>query len=135
MTITTSAAPPILDALTGLYAFKEPEDVASFLEAHPFLVPLLIEARPIIARYFPDAPVVLELVHEPDAEDEDGAAELTELFATVQNRLPPEEAMPRLDRLDDDWWHANLRRGDGRLHIGLTYLKPAPSSHDAVRLG
>lgn len=126
MSLTILAEPRILADLTGRHAVKEPEHVASFLEAYPFLVPLLIEARPILARYFPDTPVVLELVDEPDAEDEEDGAELTDLFATVQSRLPPEEAMRRLDRLDQDWWYANLRRGDGRLHIGPTYLKPAP---------
>lgn len=133
MTIATSAAPRIVDDLTGIYAFKEPEDVASFLDAHPFLVPLLIEVRPVIERYFPGTPVVLELDYEPDAEDEAEAAELTVLFATVQSSLIPGESRRRLKRFDHDWWLANRHRGEGRLALGLRYVSTYVSTPPAVR--
>ena len=97
-----------------------------FLKFHPHLVPLLIEARPIIVRHFgPDTPVRLEAVIDPESEAEDGDAPL---FATVRTHLEPETARPRLRSFDREWWLANLRRSDHRLELGLSY----PRSPDAV---
>lgn len=129
MTITTLAAPRILDDLTGIYAFKEPEDIASFLEAHPFLVPLLIEARPVIAHHFPDVPVVLELVSEPDIEDEEEAAALTVLFALIEMDLPLQEARRRLHLFDQGWWLARARRADCRLEFDVRHVRTSSRPH------
>ena len=74
----------------------EVQDVVRFLKLHPQVVPLLIEARPVLARHFgPDTPVRLEVVIDPESEAEDGDAQL---FAMIQTRLTPEKAMPSLDR-------------------------------------
>lgn len=90
---------PAIQSLEQLYIFRRPEEVSEFLEAHPFLVPLLEEARGQIAQYFgPSSEVVLEVVTDPEAEND------RELFALVQTTLSADEALPGLDRLDQEWW-------------------------------
>lgn len=128
--ISAPLSPTTLDDLRQLYAVKEAEtdilDVDRFLHRHGQIVPLLFEARPAIARHFgPDTPVRLEVVVDPESDAEDGDAEL---FAMIQTRFQPEEAMPRLVRFRDEWWLANLRRANCRLEFGLWY----PRSSDAV---
>ncbi len=126
MTVTTPpVSPQAIADLRDLYAFRDAEfevqDVPRFLNLHPHLVPLLLEARPIIARHFgPDIPVRLEVVLDPESEAEDGDAQL---FAMIETQLSPEEARPRLDRFDQEWWLSNLRRADCRLEFSIRYLR------------
>ena len=99
------------------YALRRPEEVTAFLRAYPHLVPLLIEAAEVVPRYFePDAPLVLEVVTDPE---EDGLP--PELFALVQTALDPDEALARIDRLDDDWWLDVSPDGPGTLVVSLEY--------------
>lgn len=82
-----------------LYIFRRRNEVISFLWAHLFLVPLLLEAHGKIAECFGPAPeVVLEVVTDPEVEND------RELFALVRTNLSPSEALYRLDRLDQEWW-------------------------------
>ena len=107
----------VLDQLGDRYAVRRPEEVTAFLRAYPHLGPLRIEAAEVVPRYFePDAPLVLEVVTDPEA---DGLP--PELFALVQTTLNPDEALARLDRLDDDWWLDVSPDGPGTLVVSLEY--------------
>ena len=87
-------------ALADLYRFDDREAVTGFLQRHDFLVELLVEARQHIRTHFgPDTPAALEVVYDP----EDEHAE-PQLFALVKTTRPAEEALMRLDRLDETWW-------------------------------
>ena len=115
----TTIVPQSIEDLTSLYAFRGTEEVVRFLNAYPHVIPLLIEARPHIVRHFgPETPVMLEVVPDRESGDEED----DELFALIQTELPPEEAMPRLDAIRNDWWLANVRRALNRLEFGLWYL-------------
>ncbi len=124
--MTTAVAPlspKTIDDLRDLYVVRptefEIQDVVRFLNLHLHLVPLLIAARPVLARHFgPDTPVRLEVVIDRESEPEDGDAHL---FAMVRTQLEPEAARPLLRRFDRAWWLANLRRSDHRLEFGLSY--------------
>jgi hypothetical protein len=103
-------------ALRQAFAFRG--DVETMAEGSPHLVPLLIEARQQVGRVFgPDAPLVLEVVENPDASEA-----LPELFMYIQTRLPVQAARARLAQLDDEWWLDALPRAAGRLNIGLEYV-------------
>lgn len=81
------------------YAFRRSQEVSRFLQAHPFLVPLLLEAYGEIDQYFGPSPdVVLEVITDPESEND------RELFALVQTELSPDDALHRLDRFDQEWW-------------------------------
>ena len=99
-------------------AFVLRGDVEGLTDEIPQLVPLLLEVRAQVVRFFgPDVPVVLELVQNPEAADA-----LPELFAYIQTRLPVPEAKARLEKLDEQWWLDALARGDGRLNVALEYV-------------
>lgn len=100
---------PTLDDLRARYAFRRPEEVESFLNAYPHRIPVLIEAAEVIPRYFgPDAPLVLEVVTDPEDYEP-----VPELFALVGTDLDTKEALDTLDRLDEEWWTRRSPSGPG----------------------
>lgn len=110
----TTALPQSVEELTALYTFRDRETVVGFVTTHPHLVPLLVEARPEIARYFgPETPVVLEVIPDREAEG------YSDLFALIQTALPGTEAAARLDQLDEAWWLDALERADCNLTIDI----------------
>lgn len=81
-----------------VYALRDERAVREFLDAHPHLIPFLIEAYSRIRRYFgTDATATLEVIQDPEADGET-------LFAYIRTPLPVDAAMDRLDRLDDEWF-------------------------------
>jgi hypothetical protein len=54
-----------IESLENLYNFRQKTQVLEFLEKHPFLIPLLLEAHPHIRQHFPDSPLFLEYVPDP----------------------------------------------------------------------
>lgn len=80
-------------------------------------MPLLIEARPVIARYFGGTRVHLQVIYDPEG-DQDEA----ELFAFIETSLGFEAAGPLLDRYRDDWWIGASRRADCLLEFSLRYV-------------
>ncbi len=118
--ISPSDLAEVRDLYDGQAAEHELLDVDRFLVLHPQVVPLLIEARPLLAEHFgPETPVRLEVVVDPESDAEDGQAQL---FAMVLTGLEPEEARPLLRRFDHEWWLPRLRQSDGRLAFGIWYL-------------
>src|SRR5262249_11405891 len=99
----------------SLYVFRNANDVTSFLEENPFLIPLLQEARIQIKRYFPDSDVVLEVVTDPEIMGE------KELVASIVVGQNVEEACDTLDRFDEEWWLDASDRAEGQLHVGLEF--------------
>jgi hypothetical protein len=112
----TVATEPALQSLGQLYTFRRPEEVSGFLRAHPFLIPLLLEAHSKIVQCFGPSPeVVLEVVTDPEAMDD------RELFAFIRSSLPPDEALGKLDKLDKEWWLDEADRAEGNLCIHLEF--------------
>jgi hypothetical protein len=107
---------PTLQALGQFYTFRRAEKVSGFLQAHSFLVPLLMEAYSKIAKYFGPSPeVVLEIVIDQEAEDD------RELFALVRVDLSLDEALRRLERFDQEWWLDASSLGCCLLNIDVEY--------------
>jgi hypothetical protein len=108
---------PALQSLEQFYTFRRPEEVMEFMRAHPFLVPLLEEVRGQIAQYFGLTPeVILEVVTDPEAEND------LDLFAFIRTSLPPDEALSKLDRLDQEWWLDRVDHAEGKLCIDVEFL-------------
>ncbi len=106
------------ERLTELYRFRGEEEVKSFLDEHEELAPLLIEATGPIRRLFgEESVVVLEVFHDPDAEEDE-----SELFALIQTNLPVDEARRLRAQFDSEWWLENSARADCRLNIDVEYV-------------
>ena len=100
-----------VESLEKLYTFRERIEVLDFLEKHPFLIPLLIETHPHIREHFPDSPLFLEYVPDPEIDD-------PPLVVYIATNLETEEAWDRMDLLDN-WWVEVPNRGQGKMFFNL----------------
>jgi hypothetical protein len=113
-TAATDVATPSLDTVENLFDVKDAPAVRRYLGDRPFLMPLLVEARRTISRYFPDdARTRLQLL--PDRDDGDHV----DLFAIIGTSLREEDALRRLDRFDEEWWLEAAVRANGQLTIDV----------------
>lgn len=103
--------------LEELYVFRRRMEVLRFLDVHPFLVPLLLEAYAKIGRYFePYHEVFLEVISDPEATND------RQLFAFIGTRLSPDQALDSLERFDEEWWLDVLDQAQGKLCIDVEFL-------------
>lgn len=85
--------------LEEVYPFRNTEAVRRFLGAHPHLIEIILEAYPYLVKHFgPNPQVMLEVVRDPEAERPE------QLFAYILTSLDADEALDRLDRLDEEWF-------------------------------
>jgi len=90
--------------------------VSRFLEAHPLLAPLLVEAHGRIGDYFGLQPqVVLEVVSDPEVHG------LVEMFGYIITALTPEEAGNRLRQFDREWFLLQVHRTKGLLNFDVEF--------------
>ncbi len=114
--------PPVVEeknirTLQQRYTFRNPQQVSSFLQAHSFLVPLLFEASSHIEQHFrSNQQVFLQVVTDPEAADD------RELFIFIGTNLQPDDALDKLDLLDDEWWLDAMDRSKGDLCIDVEFL-------------
>jgi len=100
-----------------LYSLRNAATVRRFLHAYPRLVKVLLEARLYLQKYFGPAPqVTLEVVSDPEVEG------VEELFAYILTSLPVDEALARLDKLDEEWFLDQLDRVGGRFNFNLEFV-------------
>jgi hypothetical protein len=106
-----------LHQLEEAYSLRNAAAVRRFLHACPQLVEVLLEAHVYLQKYFgPDPQVTLRVVSDPEAESTD------ELFAYIRTSLPVDEALARLDKLDEDWFLDQLDRVNGQLNFNLEFV-------------
>lgn len=98
------------------YEIGNTQAVESFMDKHPSLHDLLVEARAEITTHFgPGTPVRLDVAVDPEGVDD------PELVARVLTKLPVNLAMERLAAFDQAWWLANVSRSQQRLTIDLQF--------------
>ncbi|GAB4409007.1 MAG: hypothetical protein Kow00106_02340 [Anaerolineae bacterium] len=107
----------IRSMIEPLYEFRDHRAVSGFLQAHPFLLPLLVDARRKIAEYFelPAMPI-LDVISDPESEGDQ------ELFLLIPTYHSPEQVLRYLDRLDQEWWLDVLPQARGKMTIDVEYL-------------
>ena len=108
-----SPAGDVMARVAARYEFRG-DAVERFLQHHPKVGPVLIEAADVIPAYFGEGtPVALEVLHDPEADGE------PELYALIRSTLSPEDALARLRQLDRAWWLKALPRAGYRLTLSL----------------
>jgi len=106
-----------IEFLEHFYHFRNPEQVYSFIERRPFLIPVLLDAYCHVQRYFgKDMSVAVEVFADPESADEQV------LFALIVTDLPPEVAMNRLSLLDEEWWLEASSQTKGEMNIHLEFV-------------
>src|SRR5712692_4106771 len=95
---TVSKNAPMTEAvgeIQRLYTVKDEAEVLAFLQDHPTLVPLLLEAAPQLQKYFPGARLSVERIADPEEPIE-------QLFVSATTELPLDQALERLRQFDRD---------------------------------
>lgn len=106
-----------LHQLEDIYSLHNTAAVRHFLYAYPQLVEVLLDAHVYLQKYFGTEPkVTLKVVSDPEVEGMD------ELFAYILTSLPVDEALARLNRLDEEWFLDQLDRVDGRFNFNLEFV-------------
>jgi hypothetical protein len=101
------------ETVEDLYEFRQPEEVRLFLTTHPFLPPLLAEARDKIREQFPASRVFLHVVHDPEDPTN------SQLIAFIATDADPVTAFAKLQALDANWWLTAMDRAQGKFQITL----------------
>lgn len=103
--------------IQDLYTFRNEAAIRKFLSKNAALMNVLIEAYPHVVRYFGDqSRIVLERVKDPEIQDAD------QLVAYVMTSLSVDEALERLNRLDEEWFLEQFDRVDGLLNFNLEFV-------------
>lgn len=110
---TTRTSKEYLVLLEQVYNTRDPAAVFAFLEGHPFLVSLLIEAHAQVSRFFPSFVGFLEVHTDPDDTLD------KQLVFFIATNLSAEDAFSRLDQLDEYWWLDATEHAQGKLCIML----------------
>jgi hypothetical protein len=104
----------VLRELRRDYQITDEEEILAFLDRHPAVASLLHDVRSNIRRFFSEDPVTLKVSHDLDWEDEQ-----PELFANIQTRLDPHEALARLEAFDTEWWLQRSAEANAPLVVSL----------------
>jgi len=102
--------------LDEMYTFREPNIVKEYLVSNTFLRPILEEAAEKIRNYFPSSPLVLEVISNPEEEDD------TYLVLFIKTNLAPFNAVEQLNRLDEEWFLSLPAKLKQSLSINLEFF-------------
>lgn len=114
LTALLPLSPVDIESLEKLYTFREPSEVLQFLEQYPFLVALALEAHEHIRKEFPDCPLYLKISIDPEIPSWDMLR-----IGIDTDIKDPEEAIDRIERIDDDWWLDAEGRSQGKMFLNL----------------
>ncbi|HSK73193.1 MAG TPA: hypothetical protein VK892_15955 [Pyrinomonadaceae bacterium] len=99
------------------YLVKNPQEVGGFIGENFFLLDILEEIPRQISKYFgSDQRLVLKVSYQPDYPDS------AELWVDILTELSANEALPLLDKFDEEWWLENLDKTDCKLNINLKFV-------------
>ena len=111
--------PRDINLIESSYILREDRlEVLRFLEAHSFLIPLVIEAYVNIQKDFPYSKVFLRIVNDPEEVDPD---EADKLVASIRTNLDVDEATDTLSRFDKRWWFNTWKQVHGKFGITLEF--------------
>lgn len=104
----------VLERVAEAYTFRDAPGVVRFLAAHPYLGPLLLEAREQIDRFFPSSrKPAAALVTDPESENHE------QIFVSIAECATAAELLKRLRAFDESWWLDALPRARGKLLIDI----------------
>lgn len=107
----SEAAPD--ESVIAFFELRDAPTVLGFLREHTSLLPVLARALAEITKVFGPRKPILELFQNP-AEPMD-----RKLFALIPCTAPVEEAIERLQRLDDEWWASAAAYYGDRLAVDV----------------
>lgn len=113
-TLTPQISLAELEKLEQIYTFREREEVLKFLNEHPFLVPVLLEAPEKIKPFFGEAALYLDINLDPEDDFFDA------IVLGVATKYSWEQAMVRREQLVDSWVLSQPLKVRNNLLINVT---------------
>ncbi|NOX63715.1 MAG: hypothetical protein GXP42_17460 [Chloroflexi bacterium] len=105
----------LLRGIQKAYILPHSNDVVRFLREHPSLIEIVQKAAVALRQIFGfEAPLTLELFHDPDTED-------TELFALVHSDEPVDAALAKLQMFDETWFLDQQPLIDGLFNVDVVF--------------
>jgi|GEM_PF-3902652 hypothetical protein len=111
----TRASREQIDLIERMYILQGREAIRSYLECHPHLISLLLEAWSMIPLYFSGMPIILRLVEDPEGYQPPQIG----VYILVPNDNP-DAALARLTAFDQEWWLDAMDRAFGDLFMTIT---------------
>jgi hypothetical protein len=106
----------LLSRLGRIYNLSSSSKLLRFFDENRALIPVVIEAHEELKKRFPSEEFTLEVVSDPEADGCD------ELFAYILTSLPVEDALQRLNDLDEEWFLNQLDRTNGLFNFNLRFI-------------
>jgi hypothetical protein len=116
-TALTVADQAVIDRIQHLYTIRGTTEVERALGERPGVASALLEAADwVYVSFQGDTDVVLEVIADPEDEDDAG-----KLYALIQTDLAPEEARPRMRKFREWWWTDRSINVGEDLNFALEY--------------
>jgi hypothetical protein len=104
-----------LRELEQLYTLRKPDEVIKFIGDNAFLIPLLRNAPEQIRRYFPGAPLFLELFIDYDYPKD------RNLVILLESSYAPQETSVRFYQLEENLWEDLWVNSNFKLSLNIEY--------------
>jgi hypothetical protein len=104
-----------LQSLQSCYAFRDSQEVVSFLEENSALLSLLFEIHGKLREYLSFPQIFLYVFRDPDSDND------RQLVVSILPDIDPLMADMQLQRFDEEWWLDNLDRAGGKVCITLEF--------------
>jgi hypothetical protein len=104
-----------LQRLQIRYNFVNKKEVPDFIRANPQLALLLEEAIKPLRTSFRTEYLNLDIFHNPETPN------FKQLVINIITKLPVNQALKELDKIDKGWWGKNINRAKGKLVIDLEF--------------
>ncbi|MDB9513808.1 hypothetical protein PN499_21660 [Kamptonema animale CS-326] len=104
-----------IEQIEKLYTLRERSEGLKFLDNHPFLVPVLLQAPDKIRDYFPDNLLILDMAIDPESSSPDD----DKLVLLIATDIDADDSVDRLWELDNAWWLNAGRRSQHKMFIDL----------------
>jgi hypothetical protein len=95
------------------YTIDNKTEVGRFLSQNTFLIPILGLLYAPIQSFFPNAPLSLEVIRDPEIPGQ------VQLLVNILTELEIDEALKELRKFDLAWWLKNAPLAQGKLIIDL----------------
>ncbi len=111
-----------VDNILSLLAYmdcdvKNFDKVSSFLEKHAGILNYLLETPDVVKKYFNNCKMNLDLVVDPEVQDDDG-----ELVLSIETSMEVEEARNILEKIDKKWFFKILDEDMYHFSLDLMFV-------------
>jgi len=100
------------DTIEKLYKLKDKTSIFEFLDSNSYLTDFLIDAHKQIVNIFENSVIQLNLVIDEGIES---------LFANIFTDLLVDEAMSKMDYLDENWFLSNMDKAKGKFNFDVEW--------------